>query len=250
MFWRFGGYANISSLDAVLEKPHVTVDELLEESDLIQELKSQNSKLIEYLREDKVLERLLKYVVSAQGSEEEEPVASPAEQGEQEESSPGNPLNNLFSSGKRRSRSKSLRSQDADEESKDEKKRLKYAYLSCEVLSSDVWSITEALLENPEALRKLWDYLRQECPLDNLQASYFTKVNESLLEKKTEAFLDFFKTMDDVVPHIVRHVDCPVIMDLLLKMISMERSEGGAGIIDVSLRSVVVDGCRTLRVEC
>ena len=39
MFWRFGGYANISAIDQLLEKQDVTVEELLDESDLIQELK-------------------------------------------------------------------------------------------------------------------------------------------------------------------------------------------------------------------
>ena len=64
MFWRFGGYAQLSSLDSILDKPDVTVEELLDESDLIQELKQQNSKLIEYLRDENVLERLLRYVIA------------------------------------------------------------------------------------------------------------------------------------------------------------------------------------------
>ena len=64
MFWRFGGYAQLSSLDSILDKPDVTVEELLDESDLIQELKQQNSKLIEYLRDENVLERLLRYVTA------------------------------------------------------------------------------------------------------------------------------------------------------------------------------------------
>ena len=59
MFWRFGGYANISTLDSILDKPDVTVEELLEESDLIQELKQQNSKLIEFLRGDAVVRDLV-----------------------------------------------------------------------------------------------------------------------------------------------------------------------------------------------
>src|SRR3979411_2258786 len=72
MFWRFGGYANVSTIDTLLDKPDVTLEELLDESDLIQELKSHNTKLIEYLRDDPILERLLKYVVATKL----EPVAS------------------------------------------------------------------------------------------------------------------------------------------------------------------------------
>jgi SIT4-associating protein SAP185/190 len=225
MFWRFGGYANISTLDTILDKPDVTVEELLDESDLIQELKQQNSKLIEFLRDENVLERLLRYIVAPKTDEEGE---SPEPE---EESGGGNPLNSFFS--KRRSRSKSVEIADGEEESKEEKQRMKYAYVSCEVLSSDVWSIAESLLDNRDALCKFWQYLKQDAPLDPVQAGYFTKVNESLFDKKTEEALEVFKSIDNVVADMLQHVDCPTIMDLLLKIISLERSEGGQGIVDV-----------------
>ncbi len=61
MFWRFGGYANISTIDNILEKDNFQLEDLLDESDLIQELKQHNAKLVEYLREQPVLERLLEY---------------------------------------------------------------------------------------------------------------------------------------------------------------------------------------------
>ena len=226
MFWRFGGYANVSTIDSILDKPDVTVEELLEESDLIQELKQQNSKLIEFLRDDNVLERLLQYVIAPKGSQDE---ASPDLE-ERNSVSGGGALGWLGS--KRRARSISVE-KEADEESKEEKQRMKYAYVACEILSSDVWSLAEALLENQQNLRRFWEYLKQDEPLEGVQAGYFTKVNESLLDKKTEEMLEFFKTVDDVVPDMLQHVDCPSIMDLLLKIISLERQEGGQGIVDV-----------------
>jgi SIT4-associating protein SAP185/190 len=227
MFWRFGGYANISTLDTILDKPDVTVEELLDESDLIQELKQQNSKLIEFLRDENVLERLLRYTVAPK-TEEEPETPEP-----EEENTGGNPLNSFFSKT-RRSRSKSVGKTEGEEESKEEKQRMKYAYVSCEVLSSDVWSIAESLLDNPDAVRKFWQYLKQDAPLDPVQAGYFTKVNESLFDKKTEEAIEIFKSIDNVVADMLQHVDCPTIMDLLLKIISLERSEGGQGIVDVS----------------
>jgi len=109
---------------------------------------------------------------------------------------------------------------------------MKYAYVSCEILSSEVWSISEAVLENQDTLRHFWAYIKQPAPLDPVQAGYFTKVNESLLDRKMEEMLDFFKSLDNVVADMLQHVDCPVIMDLLLKIISLEKSEGGQGIVD------------------
>ena len=221
MFWRFGGYAQLSSLDSILDKPDVTVEELLDESDLIQELKQQNSKLIEYLRDEKVLERLLRYVIAPK------PPTSPKDDATSESFK----TEGFF--GRVRARSTSVKSDPGDaDESKEEKQRIKYAYVACEILSSEVWSISEAVLENQDSLRHFWHYIKQPAPLDPVQAGYFSKVNESLLDRKMEEMLDFFKSIDNVVTDMLQHVDCPMIMDLLLKMISLEKSEGGQGIVD------------------
>ncbi|KAF2626192.1 extragenic suppressor of kinetochore protein 1 [Macroventuria anomochaeta] len=230
MFWRFGGYAQLSSLDSILDKPDVTVEELLEESDLIQELKQQNSKLIEYLRDENVLERLLRYVTAAKPSESTEE-GTPGE-GLSEVGSPSR--QSFFGKVAGRARSASTAKSDAGdgEESKEERQRMKYAYVSCEILSSEVWSISEAVLENQDSLKQFWAYIKQPAPLDPVQAGYFSKVNESLLDRKMEEMLDFFKSLDNVVTDMLQHVDCPVIMDLLLKIISLEKSEGGQGIVD------------------
>ena len=223
MFWRFGGYANISTIDTLLDKPDVTLEELLDESDLIQELKQHNTKLIEYLREDKILQRLLEYVVAPKL----ETVASDGTEEEKTEE-PGK--------GKERSFSKSLEAS-PDEEDEKEKKRNRYAYVAAEILSSDNWSICESLMENQPLLRKFWGFLKLPPPLDPLQASYFTKVNEALLDKKTEEMLDLFKSLDGAVKSMLQHVDSPMVMDLLLKIISLEKAEGGQGIVDVWMAS-------------
>lgn len=236
MFWRFGGYANISTLDSILDKPDVTVEELLDESDLIQELKQQNSKLIEFLREEAVLKKLLNYVISDTPPDEPDEKAkipgSPGEVEKEKERASGIPF---FGKGKGRDRSKSASKHDDDgetEQEKQEAQRKKYAYVACEVLSSEVWSITEAILDQQDALRDFWKYMERPAPLDPLRAGYFTKVNEALLDKKTEDMLAFFKSLDGIVPAMLQHVDCPMIMDLLLKIISLEKQEGAAGIVD------------------
>ncbi|OAL33672.1 hypothetical protein AYO20_07010 [Fonsecaea nubica] len=214
MFWRFGGYSNISSIDTLLEKPNVRLEDLLEETDLIQELKSHHTKLIEYLRDEPNLHALLNYVI-APGPKSEH------EENEEDEKGKGLETDNEDDP------------QPLDEEQeKAEKMRLKYAYVACEILSCETWSITESLMANTPYLTEFWDFLRQPAPLDPLQAGYFTKVNETLLEKKTEEMLDFFKSLPGIVPAILQHVDCPMVMDLLLKIISLEKSDGGMGIVD------------------
>lgn len=227
MFWRFGGYANISTLDTILDKPDVTLEELLDDSDLIQELKQCNTKLIEYLRDENVLRRLLEYVIAP-------PAPRPDDDGEDEFEEPAVQHRTLSPFKRsREQKERSRRQEEREEWDKAEKARQKYAYIACEILSSETWSIIEALMENQQHLRIFWDFLRREPPLEPSEAGFFTKVNETLLDKKTEETLQFIKSLDGIVPAMIRHVDCPMVMDLLLKIISMEKTEGGVGIVDV-----------------
>ena len=220
MFWRFGGYANISTIDTLLDKPDVTLEELLDESDLIQELKQHNTKLIEFLRDENALKRLLQYVIA--------PGPPPEDDVEEEDTDESDEK-----ASKDKSKQGSNNNDSEEEQEKAEKNRLKYSYVACEVLSSETWSILEALMQNEESLRGFWDFMNRPAPLDPLQAGYFTKVNETLLEKKTDEMLEFLKSIDGIIPAMLQHVDCPMVMDLLLKIISLEKAEGGQGIVDV-----------------
>lgn len=228
MFWRFGGYANISTLDTILDKPDVTLEELLDESDLIQELKQCNTKLIEYLRDENVLRRLLEYVIAPPAPKSDDDDATD----DIEEPSANERTLSPFKRS-REQRERSRRQEIREEWDKAEKVRQKNAYIACEILSSETWSILEALMENQQHLRVFWDFLRREPPLDPSEAGYFTKINEVLLDKKTEETLQFVKSLDGIVPAMIRHVDCPMVMDLLLKMISLEKTDEGIGIVDV-----------------
>ncbi|KAI0466121.1 SIT4 phosphatase-associated protein-domain-containing protein [Xylaria cf. heliscus] len=226
MFWRFGGYANISTIDTILDKPDFLLEDLLDESDLIQELKQHNTKLLEYLRQDRVLSKLLDYVVAPKL----EPVENPDDDDDRDDdaSKKGRSLGLSFG----RPRASSRTTSDGNDEDESEKKRNRYAYVAAEVLSSDNWSIYESLMENRALLANFWSFLALPSPLDPLQASYFTKVNESLFDKKTRDMLQLLRSLDDAVPNMLRHVDCPMIMDLLLKIISLERTEDGQGVVE------------------
>lgn len=236
MFWRFGGYANISTLNNVLEKPDATLEEVLDESDLLQELKAANSKLIEFLREENILRKLLEYVTAP-----EQPRPDEEEAGE-EESEDEDTLRTKSLSPFRRSKGKKEKSKKRDEIEeweKADKTRTKLAYTACEVLSSETWSIVDSLIENQQFLTTFWEFLRKEPPLDPTAAGYFSKINETLLDRRTEDMVLFLQSLESIVPTMLAHIDCAAIMDLLLKIISMEKSEGGAGVVDVRVPNPV-----------
>ncbi|CAK7225762.1 sporulation-induced protein [Sporothrix eucalyptigena] len=238
MFWKFGGYANISPIDAILDRPDFTLEELLDESDLLGDVKAHNNKLLEYLRQRDIVLQLLEYVIAPKaeptpkpevtGKEAEEPAAGEASASD-EQVERGRPR--VFG----RSRASSSATDTVlDEEEEAEKKRTRYAFVACEILASDNWSICDTILdpENRPQLAAFWQFLKRPAPLDPLQASYFTKVNESLFDKKLEEMVAFLKTADNAIQDMLRHVDCPMVMDLLLKIITLDRPDAYQGIVE------------------
>ncbi|KAG4306479.1 hypothetical protein PORY_000467 [Pneumocystis oryctolagi] len=184
MFWRLGnfGFTSSSALDSLLDKaPDLTLEQVLDEEDLLQECRSHNPKLIDYLRNPAILQQLLDYIIT----------------------------DNFNDTAKQ-----------------------KYPQVACEILSSEMWPIYETIMENNTLLYHFWKFLERPAPLNPLQASYFTKVNEQFLEKKTNDMILFIQSIPNVVSNMLQHIETSAIMDLLLKMISIEQSESCIGIVD------------------
>ncbi|CAN4101696.1 unnamed protein product [Withania somnifera] len=63
MFWKLTSLSACSPVEAVLDKENFTLEELLDEEEIIQECKALNSRLINFLRERAQVEQLLHYIV-------------------------------------------------------------------------------------------------------------------------------------------------------------------------------------------
>lgn len=63
MFWKMTGLSTTSPVDSILDKENYTLDELLDEDEIIQECKALNGRLINFLRERAQVEQLLRYIV-------------------------------------------------------------------------------------------------------------------------------------------------------------------------------------------
>ncbi|KAI8928314.1 SIT4 phosphatase-associated protein-domain-containing protein [Entophlyctis helioformis] len=179
MFWRFG-FNTTSVIDGILDKEGVTLDDIMGEDELIQEVKTQSVKLIEFLCKPHNLDKLLGYITA---------------------------------------------------DDLDEAKRFKYPFVASEIFGCEVFAICEALIQNRDILIKFWTFLERSQPLNPLQASYFTKVNCVLLNKKTAATIGFLRSQPNAVQLLLKHVGCSAIADLILKLISVEDLPEGAGII-------------------
>lgn len=62
----------------------------------------------------------------------------------------------------------------------------RYPSVSCEILTSDVTQINDALGEDETLLRRLYGFLQSASTLNPLLASFFSKVMGILINRKTD----------------------------------------------------------------
>lgn len=341
-FWRLSnGFGSTNPIDQILDSANPSLPDLLKEHNILHDLSSPNTKLIEYLREPEVLKQLVKYIIDvqpAQADTKEESATSGGSKGAEsgDSSEPGSTNNNESdeeSATKKDSNTleskdgaspsagyqpnneededtvmkdsddiskdasathsdgsdnvdsndesnanaevdsdeegaslqpeKSHENDNIESEDQNEIQQREYqdsyrdeyldedgdeyndgqflsesdtaqhnAHIASEILAADVWSITESFMAQPELLQDLWDVLEFRPPLSMSFTTFFTKINESLLDRITNEMLSFIKTQENFVKSFMKHIDNPPLMDFLLKVISSDKPDHPTGIID------------------
>ncbi|XP_070306430.1 serine/threonine-protein phosphatase 6 regulatory subunit 1 isoform X4 [Odocoileus virginianus] len=171
MFWKFDLHTS-SHLDALLEREDLSLPELLDEEDVLQECKVVNRKLLDFLLRPLHLQAMVAWVT-------QEPPAS----GE-------------------------------------ERLRYKYPSVACEILTSDVPQINDALGADESLLHRLYGFLQSSGSLNPLLASFFSKVMGVLINRKTDQLVSFLRKKDDFVDLLLQHIGTSAIMDLLLRLLT------------------------------
>ncbi|KAF8077592.1 SIT4 phosphatase-associated protein-domain-containing protein [Lyophyllum atratum] len=186
MFWRFG-FHNASAIDSLLDKEDVALEAILDEDDLLQECKAQNTRLIDYFQRVDVLQRLFAYVTGQIEG--------------------------------------------------DEKGRFKYPYVATEVLCSEIWSIVETCInEQTQLLQPFWETVLDRSPDDMktemVMASHFSKINAVFLSKKPAEMFAFIRSQPSVVERLLRHIETPPFVDLIVRIIQLDEQPSGAGVLE------------------
>ncbi|XP_014392818.1 PREDICTED: serine/threonine-protein phosphatase 6 regulatory subunit 1 [Myotis brandtii] len=171
MFWKFDLHTS-SHLDTLLEREDLSLPELLDEEDVLQECKVVNRKLLDFLLQPPHLQAMVAWVT-------QEPPAS----GE-------------------------------------ERLRYKYPSVACEILTSDVPQINDALGADESLLNRLYGFLQSSGCLNPLLASFFSKVMGILINRKTDQLVSFLRKKDDFVDLLLQHIGTSAIMDLLLRLLT------------------------------
>lgn len=266
-FWKLNnGFTSLSNISAILENYDIsttlkeskttseTLIKLLEESDLLQELMSNNSQLLEFLRNETVISMLIDLLIlvnspdvkiedsflqlnlSEADSEEKSLEDSSPNDDEKEKSElaiADATTNESDENDENDENDDNYKdAEDASPETSEEKKN-RYATLAAEILSADVWSLTDTVMESTLNLNKLWAILDLEPPLSINLATFFMKIMEHLLDMKCEEMITYLiDNQGNLVGKFIKHLDNPPLMDFLLKLISTDKPDNSTGIID------------------
>lgn len=272
-FWKFSnGFTSLSNISTILENHSINQEsggdddehtssnrtvllKLLDENDLHQELLSNHSLLLEFLRDDDVIGQLVDLVISENNNsldddinnnlssldinelekdsdKKEDKEEAPEEKEEKAEKEEKDDKDEEDAEDQTEEDDDEEEEEDEDYESPEEK-RSRHATLAAEILSADVWSLTDTVMESTENLNKLWAILDSEQPLSINLSTYFMKIMEHLLDMKCEEMITYLiDNQPNLVKKFTNHLSNPPLMDFLLKLISTDKQDNATGIID------------------
>ncbi|WFD42931.1 hypothetical protein MPSI1_001582 [Malassezia psittaci] len=243
MFWRFG-ISQTSALTTLLDKPDVALEDVLNESDLLQECKSNNTKLVAYLKQPKVLRRLLDYVVGAVEVEEVATnanwekiafkypyLASEVLSSEISEISMALLQDTQSYLGPFWENFLSMPIDTTDRPLPLHTHPMTSASYS-QSESRDDNNAEESESSEQSTSQTTTRYsVRKDGPGHTALAGYWAKVNTSLLEKHPHEMLAFIQTLPTAVEGLVARFETPAVVDLLFRIIQTDDNVPDAGII-------------------
>ncbi|KAJ1720539.1 sporulation-induced protein [Coemansia erecta] len=286
MLWRFG-LQHASNIDKLLDKDDLALEEVLNDSDFLQEVRDQNPKLVSYLTRPQNLKQMVDYIATeeffkfskmasiscdvlcsnsisfvetliAAYSLRDFADSDDEDEGEDDELDSDSDVSDDNNDGASRRVSTPTKHETTDNQTSETAADNNESPLSPQRSSqsdspgtslsqqptrpfvasspfspsSRAASTTALASPRQHLLESLWGVMQLSGgQLDALQATYFSRVMCSLLQRKPYETLDFIRSQGNVVSRFLEHLSVSAVVDLLLKIISLEELEGGPGII-------------------
>lgn len=260
--WRFG-FSSVSTLETLLDKPNVTLEDVLDEDDLLQECKSQNQKLINFLRQPRIVKRLMEHVVGTAtvggtgGKDWEEKVKFKYPYVASEVLSCNEIwpiIDAIFSDPKEylvpfwnavltstpspsqaplpmhshplfvENTASSSTSSSTSSSSSPHLSVTNFPDLSNAASANSGSSRSSSDSESDADGRLRATSALENGPGRGVLAGYWAKVNGAYLERKPAEMLEFIKDQPRIVERFVAHLETPAVVDLLFRIIQMEET--------------------------
>lgn len=209
-FWKNFGFHSASTIDTLLEEKgaDLTLEELMDEPELIQECKSQNRKLIEL------------FVLRFFSSLHHIPLCFFLDNSSLF-------LGYMHSCTKRPQLEKIVHYvADVPEQDADVKQKEKYPLLCTDILCAEVWQFSDAIYNEKDLLTKLYAFLdkdpKEMTTEERKVGDNCARTISSLLLRKGTETLSFLRSYPDIVKKFILHVCNTNILDYIVKLISAD----------------------------
>ncbi|KAL8141543.1 hypothetical protein V2J09_014575 [Rumex salicifolius] len=197
MFWKLGSLSASSPVDAVLDKDNFSLEELLEEEEIIQECKALNSRLINFVRDRTQVERLLQYIIE-----------DPSEDADSRR---------IF----RKQHNNQITQQKQGIIMQFELLPL-FPFVACEIFACEIDVILRTLVEDEELMDLLFSFLNPNRHHSPLLAGYFSKVVVSLMLRKTVPLMNYVEAHQHVISQLVDLIGITSIMEVLVRLVGAD----------------------------
>ncbi|KAJ2085765.1 sporulation-induced protein [Coemansia sp. RSA 1813] len=226
MLWRFG-LQHASNIDKLLEKEDLALEEVLNDPDLQQEVREQNPKLIAYLVLPTNIKQMVEYIATEEFFKFSKMASTSCEV---LCSNSAAFVDALSADYVARDFAESDDDEEEDDDDDDEEGDSDSHHNNRSRNKQEETNDNDT--PKPSLLDCLWGIMRLPSgQLDMLQATYFSRVMCSLLQRKPYETLDYICAQDDAVTLFLNHLGVSAVVDLLLKVISLEELDNGPGII-------------------
>ncbi|EFC45663.1 SAPS domain-containing protein [Naegleria gruberi] len=203
------GFHNKSPVELLLENDDCTLEQILDEDDVIAEAKAHYGKLIEFLGKSENLTKMIDFIT----------IEIPLDQ-----------LQNLKNQSKivQEDEKVAEESDQNDEvhinEEKLQKRIYKYPRIAAEILCCDIDSIYTSISSDKLLLTSLFDFISHEKETLNPQlTNYWIRVVTYLVQRKPIEVHKFIMSQGEpLVLNFCKHIGVPGMDELLLKLISCE----------------------------
>ncbi|KAK6460025.1 SIT4 protein phosphatase-associated protein [Scheffersomyces coipomensis] len=150
-------------------------------------------------------------------SEDEESVVQPVEEQDAEENEDV----------------KSDKDEEENKETEDEKFR-RCVQASSDILSIDLWIISNRIIETPAIMTKLWSILSLENLTESIPTVTFViHILDQLMDTNSIELLNFVRRQENLVDTFLAKVEIPMLMDFFLRIIQTDKPQSPTGIIEV-----------------
>jgi serine/threonine-protein phosphatase 6 regulatory subunit 3 len=183
------GFQSRSHIEVQLAKEDCTLEDILEEDDVVQESKAHNTKLIAFFARKDNLEKIIQFVSTEQKLKEKKD------------------------------------SDSEEDEIQVAKGVQKYPQICCDIICSENDIIYDEIVADQNLLKTIFSYLSTTDHIYSNFLSTWLKLITNLFEKRPKEILAFVKAHDEVVEYFTKHIGFVEILELLLRFLGLEPNE-------------------------